>query len=131
MCLRFTFLLITRVTAWLRLSRREEAWKTAEILILRHQLAVLQRRYPRRPTVNWADRALAAELRRPANRDRSLGRPQRRDAAAGLRPLRRRNGGRVDRPNGRHAATAGRPRRPTREQMTRPTEPLATAQAHG
>jgi hypothetical protein len=32
------------VASWLRLSRREEAWKTAEILILRHQLAVLQRR---------------------------------------------------------------------------------------
>ena len=42
MCLRFVFLLITRLAAWLRLSRREEAWKTAEILILRHQLAVLQ-----------------------------------------------------------------------------------------
>jgi len=62
MCLRFTFLLITRVTAWLRLSRREEAWKTAEILILRRQLAVLQRRQPRRPTVNWANRALLAAL---------------------------------------------------------------------
>jgi hypothetical protein len=36
MCLRFVFLLITRVAAWLRLSRREETWKTAEILILRH-----------------------------------------------------------------------------------------------
>src|SRR5450755_1552099 len=31
MCLRFVFLLITRLAAWLRLSRREEAWKTAEI----------------------------------------------------------------------------------------------------
>jgi putative transposase len=49
MCLRFAFLLITRVAAWLRLSRREDAWKTAEILILRHQLTVLQRRRPRRP----------------------------------------------------------------------------------
>ena len=39
MCLRFVFLLITRVAAWLQLSRREETWKTAEILILRHQLA--------------------------------------------------------------------------------------------
>jgi putative transposase len=62
MCLRFVFLLITRVAAWLRLSRREERWKTAGILILRHQLAVLQRRQPRRPKLNWADRALLAAL---------------------------------------------------------------------
>src|SRR6266705_2777992 len=62
MCLRFAFLLITRVTTWLRLSRREEEWQTAEILILRHQLAVLQRRQPRRPDLNWADRALLAAL---------------------------------------------------------------------
>ena len=62
MCLRFMFLLITRLAAWLRLSRREEAWKTTEILILRHQLAVLQRRQPRRTTVDWADRALFATL---------------------------------------------------------------------
>ena len=67
MCLRFVFLLITRVAAWLQLSRRDEAWKTAEILILRHQLAVLQRRQPRRLQMNWADRALlAALLRRDA-----------------------------------------------------------------
>jgi putative transposase len=62
MCLRFVFLLITRVASWLRLSRREQAWQTAEILILRHQLAVVQRRQPRRPNVNWADRALLAAL---------------------------------------------------------------------
>src|SRR6185437_2427900 len=62
MCLRFVFLLITQVTSWLRLSRREEAWQTAEILVLRHQLAVLQRRQPRRPNLNWADRALLATL---------------------------------------------------------------------
>jgi putative transposase len=62
MCLRFAFLLIIRVTTWLRLSRREEAWQTAEILILRHQLAVLQRRQPRRPHLTWADRALLAVL---------------------------------------------------------------------
>jgi putative transposase len=62
MCLRFVFLLITRAAAWLRLSRRKEAWKTAEILILRHQLAVLQRRQPSRPNVTWADRALLAAL---------------------------------------------------------------------
>src|ERR1017187_6225683 len=62
MCLRFVFLLIMRLAAWLRLSRREETWKTAEILILRHQLTVLQRRQPRRPQLNWADRALLAPL---------------------------------------------------------------------
>ena len=62
MCLRFVFLLVTQLAASLRLSRREEAWKTAEILILRHQLAVLQRRQPRRPKLNRADRALLATL---------------------------------------------------------------------
>jgi putative transposase len=62
MCLRFVFLLIMRASSWLQLSRREEAWKTAEILILRHQIAVLQRQQPRRPNLDWADRALLATL---------------------------------------------------------------------
>ena len=44
------------------LSRRGETWKTAEILILRHQLTVLQRRKARRANLNWADRALLAAL---------------------------------------------------------------------
>src|SRR6266487_486138 len=62
MCLRFMFLLTTRLAAWPRLARREETWKTAEILILRHQLAILQRQQPRRPKLSWADRALLAAL---------------------------------------------------------------------
>ena len=62
MCLRFMFLLTTRLAAWPRLARREETSKTAEILILRHQLTVLQRRQPRRPDLDWADRALLATL---------------------------------------------------------------------
>ena len=62
MCLRFVFLLITRVITWLRLSRCEEAWKTSEILILRHQLSVMQRGNPHRLKLNWADRALLATL---------------------------------------------------------------------
>jgi transposase len=62
MCLQFAFLLITRVASWLRLSRREKAWKTAEILILRHQLTVLQRQQRHRPRLTWADRALLATL---------------------------------------------------------------------
>jgi putative transposase len=62
MCLRFVFLLITRVITWLRLSRCEEAWKTSEILILRHQFSVMQRGQPHRLKLNWADRALFATL---------------------------------------------------------------------
>src|ERR1039457_6962887 len=62
MWLRFVCLLITRLAAWLRLSRRVEMWKTAEILVLRHQLAVLQRRQPRCPKLNWGDRALLVAL---------------------------------------------------------------------
>jgi hypothetical protein len=62
MCLRFVFLPIMRLAAWLRLSRRVKTWKTAEILMLRHQLAVLQRRQPDRPKLNWADRAVLATL---------------------------------------------------------------------
>ena len=64
MCLRFVFLLTTQLAVWLRLARREETWKTAEILILRHQLTVLQRQQPRRPKLNWADRALLVTLLR-------------------------------------------------------------------
>ena len=62
MCLRFVFLLITRVITWLRLSRREETWKTAEILLLRHQVTVPQRHQACRPKLNRADRVLLATL---------------------------------------------------------------------
>jgi hypothetical protein len=62
MCLRFVFLPVTRTASWLELSRRQETWRIAEILILRHQLAVLPRRRPRRPELNRADRALLAIL---------------------------------------------------------------------
>src|ERR1039457_4489632 len=73
MCLRFVFLLVTRVAAWLRLSRREERWKTAEILILRHQLAVLQREQARRPKLNRAGPALLAALPRGIPKSRRHG----------------------------------------------------------
>src|SRR5664279_2680662 len=62
MCLRLVYLIITRVFSWLRLSRRDEAWKSAEILLLRHQLTALQRQTPARPKMTWADRALIAAL---------------------------------------------------------------------
>jgi putative transposase len=73
MCLRFIFLLIIHAASWPRLSRRQETSKTAEILILRHQLAILQRHHPRRPRLNWADRALRATLVRVIPRGRRQG----------------------------------------------------------
>src|SRR5674476_870198 len=62
MCLRLLYLLVTRMFAGLRLSRREESWKSAEILLLRHQLTVLQRQIDARPKTTWADRALLSVL---------------------------------------------------------------------
>jgi len=63
-CLRFVFLLASRLLAAARLSRRDAAWRTAEILLLQHQLTVLQRQLGERarPKVSWADRALIALL---------------------------------------------------------------------
>jgi putative transposase len=60
--LRLVFLLARRLLAWARLSRRQESWKSAEILLLRHQLTVLQRQVATRPRPTWADRALIALL---------------------------------------------------------------------
>ncbi|MGI8452238.1 MAG: hypothetical protein ACR2MP_34645, partial [Streptosporangiaceae bacterium] len=62
MCLRFVFLLVTRLLVWPRLYRREEAWKDAEILLLRHQLTVLRRQATAQPKLSWADRTLIAAL---------------------------------------------------------------------
>jgi hypothetical protein len=61
-CLRFVFLLAVQIPAWLRLSRRPPTWKDAEILLLRHQLAVLRRQTAARPRLTWTDRALFAAL---------------------------------------------------------------------
>jgi hypothetical protein len=61
-CLRLVFLLTVQIPAWLRLSRRPPAWKDAGILLLRHQLAVLQRQAAARPRLTWTDRALFAAL---------------------------------------------------------------------
>jgi hypothetical protein len=62
MCLRFVYVIVIGVFSWLRLADRQEAWKDAEILLLRHQLGVLQRQQVRRPRLTWADRALIAAL---------------------------------------------------------------------
>jgi putative transposase len=66
-CLRFIFLLASRVLAAARLSRRDGAWRTAEILLLQHQVTVLQRQVGERARqkVSWADRALIALIPGP------------------------------------------------------------------
>lgn len=45
--LKLIFLVVTRAVSVLDLSRREAWWKDAEILMLRHQLAVALRGRPR------------------------------------------------------------------------------------
>jgi hypothetical protein len=45
--LKLIFLIVTRAVSLLCLSRREWWWKDAEILMLRHQLAVAERERPR------------------------------------------------------------------------------------
>ena len=63
MGLKLVFLLVTRVVSLLGLSRREWWWKDAEILMLRHQLAVAQRERPRAHShLTWPDRAWLALL---------------------------------------------------------------------
>ena len=73
MCLRFVFLLAVRLPAWLRLSRRSTAWKDAEILLLRHQITLLERRSTARQKPTWADRALFAALLAVIPRTRHAG----------------------------------------------------------
>ncbi|MEZ0112327.1 putative transposase [Catenulispora sp. EB89] len=65
MCLRFVYLLAVRIVPALGLWRRCDDHKTIEILLLRHQLAALQRQLVsvgRRPRPDWADRAVIALL---------------------------------------------------------------------
>jgi putative transposase len=62
MGLRLVYLIVSRLFGWLRLSLRPESWKSAEILLLRHQLVVLQRQVHIRPRMTWTDRAFIALL---------------------------------------------------------------------
>ena len=58
MGLKLIFLIVIRAVSVLGLSRREAWWKDAEILMLRHQLAVALRERPRAHSrLTWPDRA--------------------------------------------------------------------------
>ena len=55
--------MLHRVLSWLALLARSDAAKNVEILVLRHEVAVLRRHNPR-PRLPWVDRALLSALSR-------------------------------------------------------------------
>ena len=55
------YLLTIRLFGWLVLLARSDTSKEVEILVLRHEIAVLRRQVTR-PKPDWADRAVIAAL---------------------------------------------------------------------
>ena len=63
MALRFLYLIFVQLLQWRALLFRSDSAKTVEILVLRHQVSVLQRQVAR-PRPSWADRAVISALAR-------------------------------------------------------------------
>src|SRR3954463_12114468 len=61
MSLRLLYLTFSQLLRWLTLLPRASSSKDIELLVLRHEVAVLRRTNPK-PRLNWADRALFAAL---------------------------------------------------------------------
>src|ERR1700756_3438982 len=95
MCLALAYRLLVTVLSWVALLARSSSAKDAEILALRHEVAVLRRANPR-PRMSWTDRAVLAARARitpKALRPRQivppgplLRGPRRRVAARGRHP---------------------------------------------
>src|SRR5712691_7321135 len=59
--MRLLYLIFARIAAWLVLLGRSPASKDVELLVLRHEVAMLRRTQPS-PRMDWADRAVLAAL---------------------------------------------------------------------
>ena len=59
--MRLLYLIFRQFVAWLGLLARSSRSKNAEILVLRHKVAVLRRQVST-PRLSWADRAVFAAL---------------------------------------------------------------------
>jgi putative transposase len=59
--LRLVYLIFNRLLDWLTLLGHTSSAKDVELLVLRHEIAVLRRTNPR-PRLDWADRAVFAAL---------------------------------------------------------------------
>ena len=59
--LRLLYLIFQRILGLVLLLGRSASSKDVELLVLRHEVAVLRRTNPR-PRLNWADRAVFAAL---------------------------------------------------------------------
>jgi putative transposase len=69
MALRFVYLFLCQLIGWFGLLVRTEVSKTAEILVLRHEVLVSRRRISR-PRPSRADRALLSALVKLASKRR-------------------------------------------------------------
>jgi hypothetical protein len=77
MATKLIYQMLANLVSWIVLDARSDTTKEIEILVRRHQLAVLQRP-TLRPRISWSDRAIIAAIARlqPARRRHGTSRRQ-------------------------------------------------------